>query len=242
MLSTRSLAVAALFCASLAVVNAQPQTPRRPGATPGATPAPGGAGALPGPVDRLKNKVVAEELKISQDQLEKLKAWSEDFPTRLQAAVQAETYRQLGDVLTPEQVKRLKEIEIQAAGLRAFNMPDVSAALKLSDDQKARITTMREEAASTSRGAFAGFLGGGQRPSEEKLAEARKKAHQVIADGMNKAQALLTDDQRAAWKSLIGDPFDTSTLTTGTYGGGRPGLGNGTRPGTSSTPSPQPNE
>ena len=230
MRTMQMLAVAALL-GSLTMASAQP--PRRQGGTGGAG---GPGGGQSGPIERLKTKAVAEELKISQEQLEKLKVLSEELPSKVQAAIQAETYRQLGDVLSADQIKRLKQIEVQAAGLRAFTLPDVAAALKLTDEQKSQLETLRTETRTATQEAFSGLFGGGQRPSEEKVAEARKKSQAVTAEAITKAQGLLSSEQKSTWANLVGEPFDTSSLPLPTFGGafgGRPGFqgGQGGRPG-----------
>lgn len=238
MRTTRYLAAAALLLGTLAVVNGQP--PRRPG-----TGGPGGPG-LPPAVERLKVKSVAEDLKISQEQIDKLKAWSEDAPQRIsaaiQAAMQAEVYRQLGDVLTADQIKRLKQIELQAAGLRVFTNPEVTAALKLSDDQKSEITKIAEETGRTAREAFSGLFGGGERPSEEKMAEARKKSQAATAEGLAKAKEVLNADQKKSLNDLMGEPFDVSSLPPTGFGGGFGGRPGGPGAPGGGTPRPRPKD
>lgn len=242
MFSPRFLALVTLLSGFVLVANAQP--PRRPGGGPGG---PGGPGGLPPAVERLKVKAVAEELKISQEQLEKLKAWSEDAPRRLQAAIQAamqaEVYRQLGDVLTADQIKRLKQINLQAEGLRAFTNPEVSAALNLSDDQRAEIRKISEETTAAVREAFSGTFTRGERPSEERMAEARKKAQAIQADALAKAKGVLTAEQKRTWDTLMGEPFDVSSLPPTGFGFGfGGGFGGGFGPGGPPQRRPQPKD
>jgi hypothetical protein len=45
-------------------------------------------------------------------------------------------------VLKPEQLKRLRQIENQQAGINVFTKEEVQKALKLNDDQKEKIDTL----------------------------------------------------------------------------------------------------
>ena len=91
---------------------------------------------------------------------------------------------------------------MQARGLQAFADPSVAAKLNLTDDQK---TKTREIVAAT-RGSFAGALN--KDAGQEERAEARKKMAATQKENLIKVQALLTDDQKKAWKELIGEPIE----------------------------------
>ena len=230
MRKSRLMGVVALLVGAVVAADAQPPQRQR---------TPGGFGGG-GPVALLKNKSVAEDIKLGDDQVEKLKTWSKDHQEKSQesvkakfaemkdlsreeraakfqaltAAANAETYKQLGDILNPAQIKRVKEIDVQAAGTRAFSNPEVAAALKLTDEEKEKIKTVGDDIRKDL------FAGGGGRPDPAKMEKARK-------EGMEKIMAVLTDDQKAAWKALVGEPFDTSKLSLGNRG---------TRPGTTPRP------
>src|SRR5690349_17966470 len=109
----------------------------------------GGVGML------AENESVQKELNVEKDQADKIKeavgkardSHSDEFAKlqdlsqderrtkaeELGRTVSEETLKSLADVLKPEQLKRLKQIELQQAGERAFTRPDVQAALKLTD-------------------------------------------------------------------------------------------------------------
>jgi hypothetical protein len=191
----------------------------------------GGFGSL------VQNESVQKELKLDQDAVTKAteavrkvqENHRDDFAklrdlsqeerrtkTReLTRTVNEETLKALGDVLKPEQVKRLKQIELQQAGAEAFTRADVQKALNLTEEQNGKIKTIADEAATQMRGLFGGGRGqggqgGGQGnrgnrgqgggPDQEKLAALRKQTTE-------KVMAVLTDDQKKAWKDLTGDPF-----------------------------------
>ena len=115
----------------------------------------------------LNNDSVKKELKIDEDQGTKIteaiakvrekhqeeRAALRDLDpaeqrtkmTALNAVISKETFAALSNVLKPEQTKRLKQIELQQAGVAAFAMEDVQKALKLTDDEKDKIKTIAKD-------------------------------------------------------------------------------------------------
>jgi hypothetical protein len=188
------------------------QQPQRPGR---------GAGRGGGVAALLGNESVQKELKMDQDQTDKVKAavqkvqdnHKDDFAKvreltgdeqrtkreELNKTVTDEVLTAAGDILKPEQIKRLKQIELQQAGSRAFTRADVQKALALKDDQKDTIKTIAEDAAKAMRD----LSPGGQRTPEtrEKIAALRKET-------LEKVQAVLTDDQKKTWKDMTGEAFE----------------------------------
>jgi hypothetical protein len=184
----------------------RPQQGQRPGA--------GGLGAL------LENESVQKELKLDQEQVDKVKGaiqkvqekHRDDFAKlrglpqdeqrakrqELSRAVSTETLAAVSEILKPDQLKRLKQIELQESGAQAFNRPDVQKALNLKDEQKEQIKTLTESAARDTRELRQGGGGAGAR---EKMAAMRKQT-------LDKVQALLTDEQKKSWKELTGEPFE----------------------------------
>jgi Spy/CpxP family protein refolding chaperone len=167
----------------------------------------------------VQNEGVQKELKLDKEQVDKVKdalqkvqaKYSDDFAklrdlpqeeqrTKRQALTRTlneETLKAAGDILKPDQLKRLKQIELQQAGVLAYSRPEVQKALNLTDDQKQKIQTIAEESGKEMRDLF-----GGGNPAEiqEKIAELRKKTAE-------KVQVVLTDNQKNAWKELTGEPF-----------------------------------
>lgn len=174
----------------------------------------GFGGGMGGGAMLLSNKSVLKELKVSDEQAEKLSALAtatmeknrglRDLPPEERQAKmresQAEMAKGLDGILKPEQVKRFKQIEIQVAGPNAFGMPRVQEALKLTDEQKEKVRGISQE----TREAMTGLREEFQNDREgamKKMAEVRKGAAE-------KAMALLTEDQKKDWKELTGEPFD----------------------------------
>lgn len=193
----------------------------------------GGVGFL------ISNEAVQKELKMDKDQADKAteavkkvrEKHADDFSKlrdvpqderrakmqELGKEVNEETLKAVGEVLKPEQLTRLKQIELQRASFAAFTRPDVQEALKLTTEQKEKVKTITDEANKDIRalrgaggqgrgqggagGAGRGQGRGGFGANNEKITAIRKEA-----DG--KIVALLTDDQKKTWKGMTGDAFE----------------------------------
>ncbi len=228
-----------LIVGMIAVVQAQPG---------------GGFGFGRGPSFLVVNKAVQEDLKVSEEQGAKLKEWSKEFFTKraeimadkgidfkdfkafgtpegreklaeVDAFVNKEAYKQLGDILKKEQLERLKQIERQQLGVNAFSNADVAESLKLTDSQKTSVKgitgdfqkesrEIRAEATKDGKGKGKGKGGfGGLDP------ETQKKIAKVEKESVGKITDLLDDTQKKKWKELIGAEFDLTKLQGG-FGGG----------------------
>ena len=101
-----------------------------------------------------------------------------------------------------EQSKRFDQISLQAHGLRAFAHRTVAEKLKLTNDQKSKVREIVE----ATRGSFAGAFN--KDASEQERTDARNKRAVAQKENMTKVQALLTEDQKQAWKELTGEPIE----------------------------------
>jgi hypothetical protein len=111
-----------------------------------------------------------------------------------------ETNKALADVLKPEQLKRYRQIQLLHLGLMAFTEPDVRSKLKLTDAQVGRIGRINADSQSQRRALAQGA--GGNR------GDMQKKAATIGKEGMDKALAVLSADQKQAWKDMTGEPFE----------------------------------
>jgi hypothetical protein len=179
----------------------------------------------------LQNQGVQEELKMDQEQIAKAKEVAQkvqskhqgDFsqlqnlsPTERREKMQQmgrevneEILKDLGDTLKPEQVKRLKQIELQARGIQAFLDPEVASALDLNDDQKSKIKSisddlMAEMTASRPGGGAGGGAGGG-RPDFQAM---QQKMNAMRKEGMKKVTGVLDEKQKKTWEEMTGKPFE----------------------------------
>jgi hypothetical protein len=143
---------------------------------------------------------------------------------KAQAKVRDEAYKVLGDILNKDQIERLKQIERQQLGIRAFSDAEVESALKLTDSQKTSVKGIsgdfdkerREIVTDATKDNKKGKFGGFQLDPET-----TKKINKVQKEAIGKVTDLLDDSQKAKWKELIGAEFDLSKLQTGFGGFGK---------------------
>ena len=101
-----------------------------------------------------------------------------------------------------EQSKRFDQISLQAHGLQAFANSTVDEQLKLTNDQKSKIREIVEATRSSVAGAI------NKDASEQERTDARNKRAATQKENNAKVQALLTNDQKNAWKELTGEPIE----------------------------------
>jgi hypothetical protein len=106
-----------------------------------------------------------------------------------------------------EQSKRFDQISLQARGLQAFADPTVTEKLRLTSEQRSKI----REIAEATRGSFAGAFN--KDASEGERAEARRRMAATRKADVTKVLALLTDDQKKAWKELTGEEIEIQVPT-----------------------------
>jgi hypothetical protein len=187
----------------------------------------GGIGML------LSNASVQQELKLDATQIEKAKELSAKLREKVTAATQGlegqerfvkvremskgintEAIRGAKEFLKPEQMKRLDQIEHQVQGAQAFSDEHVQHKLKLTDAQKSDIEAI-VQASNTEMRSLAQNMQSDREGTMAKLAEHRKET-------LAKAESKLTDEQKTAFKELLGAPFE---IKFEPRPGGRPGGG-----------------
>jgi vacuolar-type H+-ATPase subunit H len=168
----------------------------------------GGGGSLAG------NASVQKELKLSDEQIEKVKTAVKDVLATLKdsrpgkdatAEQRAEfakkssdaTNKALAGILKPEQIKRLRQIELQQSGPTDA---DCQKELGLSDEQKTKIKEAGDKSREEMRDIFKNAQGNFQE-AQEKMAKLRKQTTE-------KQLAVLSDEQKKKWKEMTGDPFE----------------------------------
>lgn len=134
----------------------------------------------------------------------------------------------LDKILEAAQRDRLKQIQIQADGSRAYQNADVVAALKISKEQQDKIAAINKEFGDKQRelfprGGFGGGAAGGERPNFDEM---RKKMEELNATRDKQLADVLTADQKSSLEKLKGKPFDVAQLRP-QFGGGRGGAGGG---------------
>lgn len=173
-------------------------------------------GFMPGmpmnPLQLMTEKAVREELKLSDDQVQKAsEALKKQAPKRegLRDFEPEERVKKMNElikeanqtavtILKPEQMKRLREIHLQLQGPQAFHSPGVVRELKITDEQKEKIQELQKEAHKEMTELR---KPGGDREKVLKRIEEISKANR------DKILALLTVEQKAHWKQMTGEPF-----------------------------------
>jgi hypothetical protein len=157
-----------------------------------------GKGAGSDPALLLNRADVKKELNVSDEQLKK---------------VPDAVLKALGDVLTPDQLKRLKQINLQVRGAQALNDPNVQTALKMTDEQKDSLKTILSDFEKEIREVAAEAKGGGNfQGVQEKMTTLRKETQE-------KAMGVLNSDQKKAWKEMVGEEFKMEQGFGGGFGG-----------------------
>jgi Spy/CpxP family protein refolding chaperone len=163
-----------------------------------------------GPGGMLQNEGVQKELKLTDEQKTKLREAMEkvrednkdilakgfqDMTREDREKLAKDTNAAISKVLDEKQMKRFKQIGWQVGGANALNEPEVQKTLKLNDEQKKKLQDIIADSNKKMREAFQG--GGGF----EKIQEIRKETQE-------KANGVLTDEQKKSWKEMLGEPFE----------------------------------
>ena len=104
-------------------------------------------------------------------------------------------------VLDEPQMKRLKQLQLQREGTAALSRPEIAAKLALTDDQKAKIKKIQDDARAKARAAFSPDAS----PEERQAAFA--KMQESRAKALKDTLAVLNDDQLLDWTQLTGKEF-----------------------------------
>ncbi len=208
----------------------QPQRPPGGGGFGGFGFGGGGGGGANLKAVLLTNKALQDELKIPDDMREKFAKFQEeqraemeklrglgtddeDQIARLKGQIKAiEARMALLKDLTPDQTKRIGQIERQMMGLGALSNEKIVKELKLTDEQREKIKGINEELNKDIRELFSGGGGGGGFGGFNP--ENQKKMTALRDEAMDKAEEALAPAQRKQWKEMLGEKFDTAKLFT----------------------------
>jgi hypothetical protein len=156
---------------------------------------------------------VQEELKLTKEQMGKVakimtavKEKAEDITeTDLQArmkkamAIFAGAEKDVLALLEPAQARRLRQIALQQQPLaQALARPEVAKELQLTQEQAKQVQAIRESATREM-----GKLSEDAASREE----LRKKRAEYAKRAEEKVLKVLTEQQRAQWRELLGEPF-----------------------------------
>ncbi len=196
---------------------------------------PGGFGRMMNnPMMLLRSEQIQKELEIVEDQLKEIETIGEDMRESFQGMrdmsqeeretkmteINKDFQTRVNEILLPHQQKRLKQIGLQMAGrgrdgaAGSLTEGDLSKELKITDEQKAKLKEVAEKARIN---------------MEEKTKKLREEFESEIL-------AVLTDEQRAQYKEMVGDTIelDQRQMFQGGRGGQRGQGGRGGRSGNQS--------
>jgi Spy/CpxP family protein refolding chaperone len=219
-----AFAVTTLLVAGLALA----QEPEKRGPRRGGPP-PGGMGGPP----LLLNKSVQEELKLTPEQVEKVRKLTHEMfekyhgrfeklrdlqgeerfhqAQELTHEIHHDMRQPLSEILNHDQLRRFYQIELQQNALWAITAPKVRDHLKLTEEQVNKIRSIRKEAGKEMHELMENRQGDRE--------ETFKKFQELRRSTMKQIFGVLNDDQRATWKEMVGERFHVR------YEGGPPGGG-----------------
>ncbi len=159
----------------------------------------------------LRQKSVRDELKLTADEARKIREhnhrqWKEageiqKLPREERRSRYEELTRKnekfLDEVLEPAERKRLEQISLQVVGLLMVTSPKVAARLNLTEEQKQQLKRHQHEARVEM-----------QEVLHSKTKEGREaRLHELSKTSRKRLMDVLTDEQEATWKEMIGAPF-----------------------------------
>ncbi|MCU0961183.1 MAG: hypothetical protein MUF48_13870 [Pirellulaceae bacterium] len=129
---------------------------------------------------------------------EERQQWREEMTKR-----RAEQDKKIAGILDAKQVERLKQIQIQASGAAVAMNEEMAAELKITEEQQTKVREGLRDLWQSAQGGGPGAF-----------AEMREKGLAILME-------VLTDDQKAVYKKMAGEPFDLSQLPMPGRGGGQ---------------------
>ena len=208
--------------ALVTAVQAQPPGPRGPGQA-------GRGGSFLG---LLSLEKVQKELKLSDEQVAKVKQIGEKLGPQLREqwtglrdiqdvqqrrAKMAELTKQgdetarteLREVLSQEQWMRLYQIRLQVRGpVFGLNNKWIAERLKLTSEQKEKAAAIEKATADKLYELSSGMRDLSQEQRREKLAEVGEKVRKIRSEADAQALELLNAEQKAAFEKAKGDKFE----------------------------------
>ena len=231
----RSLLVVALVLGGGLVVAAQGQDAPRPRRGFGRMGTRGSSLGL------LRREAVQKDLKLTDDQIAKVRAISEELRTEMQkefaalrdiedrterrakstvlsAKMNKKADEKLRGVLKADQTARLSQIRMQSRStLENLGDKDIAAKLKLTDGQKKQVAQIATDA----RAARTKMMTGMRDATQEKRREMFQKFREMREETDKKALGVLTDAQKKAFEEMPGKKIELRTGRRDRAGGTR---------------------
>ncbi len=186
-----------------------------------------GFGGEMAPLFLLRLEPVQKELKVTDEQKEKIQKLAEEMRPAPRAEGESRPSRDemqkkmkeraekinktLAEILKADQTERLKQIGLQVQGPRAFENPEVVKALQITDEQKTKVKDILSETRKQVQA-----LG---RPDPEATPADRKerleKVQKIQKEATAKCVEALTPEQKKKFEELRGKPFEIDLSALG---------------------------
>ena len=189
----------------------------------------------------LRLEPVRTELEISPDQEEALTKMTEqnrqerpnadfrnmsedertEFFAKMRKAAEERTAKmkeQLEEILFPEQLERLEQINIQLQGIAALQNPEVAKKLKMTEAQTKELGEVRDGLMEKMRDSMREIFASGGRDG------IREKMEKMRDDMEGEVLGVLNSDQKKKFEEMKGEPFE---MPEGAMRGGRGNQGGG---------------
>ena len=121
----------------------------------------------------------------------------------------------LKDILTPRQLERLRQLDLQSHGARAFHDSNGVESLKLTTDQKLSIRSLKSDTWKK--------LGEADHGQDKDVSPdtARQNRDNIFKAEMASILKVLTPEQYSQWQALTGEPFQGTLHKPPPWGKGR---------------------
>jgi hypothetical protein len=143
---------------------------------------------------------------LSDADRQKMQTTMSEITVRLNAELEPRIQKLLSD----DEYKRLKQIQLQVQGSDGLTTEEAAAALKLTAEQRAKLNDLKSEYAAKQQDLYR---------SENDQQERSNKLRQLASERDAKANEILTNEQQAGLAALTGPPFDVSVIRSGSRRG-----------------------
>jgi hypothetical protein len=161
------------------------------------------------PLLLVENRDVQIDLNLSDDQLASFADLAKKYADSVRGLGFPEldkrkkaneaAQKRLGELLTPMQAKRLKQLEIQQRGAGVLADPQVVKDLAITNEQRGDIITILQSFQTKWVAIFQAAKGNQQ--------EIQKKLAPLHGELIAKVMTKLTPEQQAKWRDIAGPPF-----------------------------------
>ncbi|MCX6898609.1 MAG: hypothetical protein NT105_07915 [Verrucomicrobia bacterium] len=149
---------------------------------------------------------IQDELKLSDDQKQKLQKTSPGFEKILDSHDNGKIWAFLEEALNAEQFKRFEQLELQHEGPSALFRPRIEQELKITGEQRNQFMGLVQAMTKEVQPLINESKSTG---NPGKMEEIRLTVIKLRTDCLGKLTALMSDAQKKQWSEMLGKPFDT---------------------------------